>query len=44
MLSQVLTKAERERLHDLLRDLMTAFPDWKEKKHAATAGAPADET
>jgi len=37
LLSQVLTKAERERLHDLLRDLMLAFPDWQEKKHALHA-------
>jgi DNA-binding MarR family transcriptional regulator len=43
LMSQVLTKAERERLHDLLRDLMTAFPDWKEKKHAASAAADAAE-
>ena len=41
MLSQVLTKAERERLHDLLRTLMTGFPDWKEKKQAAHAAADA---
>jgi DNA-binding MarR family transcriptional regulator len=42
MLSQVLTKAERERLEDLLRALMAAFPDWKEKKHAVHAAADAE--
>lgn len=30
----VLSVAGREQLHDLLRELMTAFPDWKQKKHA----------
>ena len=29
-----LTQAEKERLQDLLRQLMLAFPDWKHKKHA----------
>jgi DNA-binding MarR family transcriptional regulator len=29
----VLSSADKERLHDLLRDLMQAFPDWKQKKH-----------
>jgi DNA-binding MarR family transcriptional regulator len=43
LLSQVLTKSERERLENLLRDLMAAFPDWKEKKHAAHAAADAAE-
>jgi hypothetical protein len=33
--SSGLTNAEKERLHDLLRHLMLAFPDWKHKKHAA---------
>ena len=32
--SSVLSSAEKERLHDLLRHLMLAFPDWKHKKHA----------
>lgn len=32
--SSGLTQAEKERLHDLLRHLMLAFPDWKHKKHA----------
>jgi DNA-binding MarR family transcriptional regulator len=41
MFAQVLTKAEREKLHDLLRGLMLAFPDWKEKKHAAHAALEA---
>ena len=44
LLSQVLTKAERERLHDLLRHLMTGFPDWKEKKHAAHSQPAEDES
>lgn len=35
LLSSVLTNAEKERLHDLLRHLMLAFPDWKQKKHVA---------
>ena len=30
----VLSESDKERLHDLLRDLMLAFPDWKQKKHA----------
>ena len=30
-----LTRAEKERLHDLLRQLMLAFPDWKHRKQAA---------
>jgi DNA-binding MarR family transcriptional regulator len=33
-LTAVLTDAEKHRLHGLLRDLMLAFPDWKQKKHA----------
>jgi DNA-binding MarR family transcriptional regulator len=32
--SSGLSHAEKERLHDLLRHLMLAFPDWKHKKHA----------
>ena len=28
-----LSEREKEQLHDLLRDLMQAFPDWKAKKH-----------
>jgi DNA-binding MarR family transcriptional regulator len=33
--SSVLSPAEKERLHDLLRHLMQAFPDWKHRKQAA---------
>jgi DNA-binding MarR family transcriptional regulator len=33
--SGMLTEAEKDKLHDLLRRLMHAFPDWKQKKHAA---------
>ncbi|HXG25615.1 MAG TPA: MarR family transcriptional regulator [Candidatus Binatia bacterium] len=33
-LMSVLTESEKERLYDLLRKLMQAFPDWKQKKHA----------
>lgn len=33
--SSGLTAAEKERLHELLRHLMLAFPNWKHKKHAA---------
>ncbi len=32
--SSGLSHAEKERLQDLLRHLMIAFPDWKHKKHA----------
>ena len=32
-LIEVLSQAEKERLHDLLRRLMLAFPDWRQKKH-----------
>lgn len=32
-LTGVLSKTEKVELHDLLRDLMQAFPDWKQKKH-----------
>jgi hypothetical protein len=32
--SSVLTAAEKEKLHDLLRAFMVAFPDWKSKKAA----------
>jgi DNA-binding MarR family transcriptional regulator len=34
LLSSVLSEAERRQLHDLLRTLMSAFPNWKERKHA----------
>ncbi len=37
-LSAVLSDAEKERLHGLLRHLMLAFPDWKAKKHAMHEG------
>ncbi len=30
----VLSVTEKQRLNDLLRALMLAFPDWKQKKHA----------
>jgi Transcriptional regulators len=33
LFSSVLTHPEKERLHDLLRNLMLAFPDWKARKH-----------
>lgn len=33
-LTAVLSDSEKERLHSLLRKLMLAFPDWKQKKHA----------
>ena len=33
-LTAVLTATEKERLHALLRKLMHAFPDWRQKKHA----------
>jgi DNA-binding MarR family transcriptional regulator len=33
-LTTVLSEAEKTRLHDLLRELMRAFPDWKHKKQA----------
>jgi DNA-binding MarR family transcriptional regulator len=33
-LTSVLSDADKERLHDLLRKLMHAFPDWRQKKHA----------
>ena len=42
-LMEVLSDLDKERLHDLLRDLMVAFPDWKEKKHAAHAAIEARE-
>ena len=29
-----LTVPEKQRLHDLLRHLMLAFPDWKQRRHA----------
>jgi DNA-binding MarR family transcriptional regulator len=41
--SSVLSDAEKDRLHDLLRALMLAFPDWKHKK-AAQHEAEADGT
>jgi len=33
LFSSVLRDEEREQLHDLLRHLMVAFPEWKQKKH-----------
>lgn len=41
LFSSVLTDTEKERLHDLLRHLMLAFPDWKQKKHGAHDAADA---
>lgn len=35
LFSSVLSDTEKERLQDLLRHLMLAFPDWKHKKHGA---------
>src|SRR5262245_7854195 len=32
-LTGVLSTAEKDRLHDLLRDLLLAFPNWQHKKH-----------
>ena len=43
LFSSVLTDTEKERLHDLLRNLMQAFPDWKHKKHALHETATAHE-
>jgi DNA-binding MarR family transcriptional regulator len=43
MLTEVLSDAEKGRLHDLLRRLMVAFPEWHEKKHAAHAATEAHE-
>ncbi len=43
MLTEGLSDAQKRRLHDLLRSLMLAFPDWSEKKHAAHAAAEARE-
>jgi DNA-binding MarR family transcriptional regulator len=45
LFSSVLSGPEKERLHDLLRHMMLAFPNWKHKKQAAqeaeTGEAPA---
>jgi DNA-binding MarR family transcriptional regulator len=35
LFSSVLSNAEKEKLHDLLRHMMLAFPDWNQKKHHA---------
>jgi DNA-binding MarR family transcriptional regulator len=35
--TSLLSQADKERLHDLLRHLMQAFPNWKAKKHAQPA-------
>lgn len=43
--SSGLSQTEKERLHDLLRHLMLAFPNWKHKKHPASeaeTGEPPD--
>lgn len=42
-LSAVLSDSQKERLHDLLRHLMLAFPDWKAKKHAMHEAEAAEE-
>ena len=42
LFSSVLSDAEKLRLHDLLRHLMAAFPDWKHKKHAVHEADTAD--
>lgn len=42
-LSSVLSDPEKLKLHDLLRHLMLAFPDWKAKKHAAHEAEAAEE-
>ena len=41
LFSSVLTNTEKERLHDLLRHMMLAFPDWNHKKHGAADAADA---
>ena len=43
LFSSVLGDADKQKLHDLLRHLMQAFPDWKHKKHAAQDAADAAE-
>ena len=40
-LVDVLTEGERVELHDLLRKLMLAFPDWRQKKHLLHAAEEA---
>ena len=42
-LSSVLTAAEKARLHDLLRHLMVAFPDWNKKRHGSHDADPGGE-
>lgn len=42
--SSGLSQAQKERLHDLLRHLMVAFPDWKHKKHAALEAGTVEPT
>jgi DNA-binding MarR family transcriptional regulator len=37
-LTSVLGASDRERLHDLLRELMATFPDWKQKKQPHPPG------
>jgi DNA-binding MarR family transcriptional regulator len=41
--SSGLTQAEKKRLHDLLRHLMLAFPNWRHKKHSVLGSEGADE-
>jgi DNA-binding MarR family transcriptional regulator len=43
LFSSVLGDAGKEKLHDLLRQLMLAFPDWKHKKHAGPDAGDASE-
>ena len=43
MLTEDLSDADKQRLHDLLRRMMLAFPDWKARKHAMHDTEPAEE-
>jgi DNA-binding MarR family transcriptional regulator len=40
LFSSVLSDAEKVKLHDLLRRMMLAFPDWKARKHHASEADP----
>jgi DNA-binding MarR family transcriptional regulator len=42
-LTEGLSDTDKQRLHDLLRRMMLAFPDWKAKKHAMHDTDPAEE-
>jgi DNA-binding MarR family transcriptional regulator len=39
----ILTERQKRELHDLLRGLMHAFPDWRQKKHPAPLVDPDEE-